>query len=432
MAEQNIHINYSAADIQRYLQGSMSAKEMHEMERAALQDPFLADAIEGFNNAPFEQSNKHLNEITALLQTNKEDAKVVVMSTKNFQWWRVAAMVILLAGAGTTGWYIFSLSSDEHHKNIAQVNVAKEQKADTIVQPATVDTNTVIAETLTAKANKDNTALVNNNLGKEKIIASPKAASGLATAPVLQNADKNAAPIIKKDENAETQAAITFAPVAPQTTKDFTKSGSQAMLDTVQFNFKTKDVNEFKGRVTDNNKQPLANAVISAGKQQATLTDANGYFTLKAPDSLLNVTVSSVGFASTQTALKTNANNNIAVLPDNQSLSEVVVTGYATEKKTKNKFVDADSAFPAGGWQSFQDYVYKKLHKKLDSTNNGGSVSGDVEVEFLVHDDGTPYNFNVIKSLGQAPDSQAIDLIKNGPRWISARKNKKAKVTIPF
>ena len=132
MAEQNIHINYSAADIQRYLQGSMSAKEMHEMERAALQDPFLADAIEGFNEAPFEQSNRHLNEIAALLQSNKEDAKVVVMPTKRFQGWRVAAMVILIAGAGTIGWHIFSLSSDEHHKNIAQVNVAKEQKRDSV------------------------------------------------------------------------------------------------------------------------------------------------------------------------------------------------------------------------------------------------------------------------------------------------------------
>jgi hypothetical protein len=50
MAEQNTHINYSAEDIERYLKGKMSAKEMHDMEKAALQDPFLADAIEGFSS----------------------------------------------------------------------------------------------------------------------------------------------------------------------------------------------------------------------------------------------------------------------------------------------------------------------------------------------------------------------------------------------
>ena len=37
-----LYINYTFEDIQRYLQGRMSAAEMHSMEKAALQDPFLA------------------------------------------------------------------------------------------------------------------------------------------------------------------------------------------------------------------------------------------------------------------------------------------------------------------------------------------------------------------------------------------------------
>ena len=32
---------YSAADIQRYLNGEMSAEEMHAIETAALDDPFF-------------------------------------------------------------------------------------------------------------------------------------------------------------------------------------------------------------------------------------------------------------------------------------------------------------------------------------------------------------------------------------------------------
>ena len=38
---------YSATDIQKYLKGELSAREMHELEKAALEDPFLADALEG-------------------------------------------------------------------------------------------------------------------------------------------------------------------------------------------------------------------------------------------------------------------------------------------------------------------------------------------------------------------------------------------------
>src|SRR5215831_3785985 len=98
MAEQNTHINYSAEDIERYLNGKMSAKEMHDVEKAALQNPFLADAIEGYSNLSFEESKKHLNEINAALQTQKEETKVIPLITRNFYWWRVAAIIILIVG----------------------------------------------------------------------------------------------------------------------------------------------------------------------------------------------------------------------------------------------------------------------------------------------------------------------------------------------
>lgn len=40
--------NYNIIQIQRYLQGELSREEMYEMERQALEDPFLNDAIEGY------------------------------------------------------------------------------------------------------------------------------------------------------------------------------------------------------------------------------------------------------------------------------------------------------------------------------------------------------------------------------------------------
>ena len=50
--EQNIK-SFTAADIERYHQGLMSSKERHALEKAALEDPFLADALEGYANATF-------------------------------------------------------------------------------------------------------------------------------------------------------------------------------------------------------------------------------------------------------------------------------------------------------------------------------------------------------------------------------------------
>jgi hypothetical protein len=43
-------IIYTAEDIQRYLAGGMEPAEMHALEKAALDDAFLAEAIEGYES----------------------------------------------------------------------------------------------------------------------------------------------------------------------------------------------------------------------------------------------------------------------------------------------------------------------------------------------------------------------------------------------
>ena len=47
MSEEKNIINYTAADIEKYWKGKLSAAEMHAMEKAAMEDPFLSDALEG-------------------------------------------------------------------------------------------------------------------------------------------------------------------------------------------------------------------------------------------------------------------------------------------------------------------------------------------------------------------------------------------------
>ncbi len=429
MAEQSGHINYSAADIQRYLQGGMSAKEMHDMERVALQDPFLADAIEGFNEATFEQSNKHLNEITALLQSEKKDAKVMAMPKKGFQWLRVAAMVLLIAGAGGLSWYILFPNNNNGEKNIAQVAVSNESKADTLVVLPKIDTVNLIAANIPSETKKTYSFTDNTSLKKKAILSSSSKPSGEAAAPAIKEDDSIAATIIK-DNDEEKQGDLALAPT-PKPEELFAKPVLRFAGDTLSSPATIFVQNEFKGRVTDKNNQPVANATVNAGNRRATSTDASGYFVLKAPDSLLNVTVSSVGFVSAQTALKRNTNNNITVAPDNQSLSEVVVTGYATNKKAKSKSEQPDSAFPAGGWKSFQKYVYKQLGKEPDTLSNWTYTNG-IEVEFVINDKGIPYNFKVNGTYNDELSAKAINIIKNGPKWIATKKSKKAKVTIPF
>jgi hypothetical protein len=65
MSSDNKNINYTAGDIELYLAGDLPAREMHAMEKAALDDPFLAEAMEGYGAMKDTEWN---NELVALRQ----------------------------------------------------------------------------------------------------------------------------------------------------------------------------------------------------------------------------------------------------------------------------------------------------------------------------------------------------------------------------
>ena len=121
MPENNKHIKpYTAADIQRYLNRQMTMPERHAIEKAALEDPFLAEAIEGYmqHNAPalssdIENLRKRLRE--------KNATKIIPLRNRKI-WWSAAAAVLIILGTGIS-WYWLAPTEN----NIAQQK-QKEQK----------------------------------------------------------------------------------------------------------------------------------------------------------------------------------------------------------------------------------------------------------------------------------------------------------------
>lgn len=438
MADANAHINYSLEDIERYLKGGMNAKEMHDIEKAALQDPFLADAIEGYREASLEQSRKHLNEINALLQKDGGETKVVTMPVKSFQWWKAAAMIIVLTGVGLLSWYIIGLNTpvDDAQTVMAVKENNTPVTKDSQAAIAGNDTpTTLIAQQKATRQHVEADAPPKEMQEAEKEIAYNRKKEG-GNLAAFKNAD-----VTVDKQNFDT-AHFNFK-TAPGLQISEAKDDSPSLKTFAPMQGRSADaqnsniaLNQFSGIVTDKDNTPVPNAFVSAGRQQATVTDKNGYFSISAPDSALQVSVSSAGYETINTNLSKSSVNRIAIEPDRQSLSEVVVSGYG-KKKEANKVYNktADSAFPAGGWESFQEYVYKKINKPFDSSNNKIiKIHGNVEIEFSINEAGDPYNFNVLKSSGKENDEKAIQALKEGPRWITSKKNKtkKGKVVISF
>jgi len=105
MTEHN-HKVYTAADFERYYSGQMSDIEMHALEKSALEDPFLADALEGYG-----YTKTPVNDVTELRDKfSKKKNRNQLFFLQNKVWLKVAASIILFAGIG---YMIYELNSQK-------------------------------------------------------------------------------------------------------------------------------------------------------------------------------------------------------------------------------------------------------------------------------------------------------------------------------
>ncbi|MEJ7912992.1 MAG: SusC/RagA family TonB-linked outer membrane protein [Chitinophagaceae bacterium] len=88
------------------------------------------------------------------------------------------------------------------------------------------------------------------------------------------------------------------------------------------------------GTVTDAAGKPLPNVSVQIkGSTSGTVTNEAGIFSLSVPATARTVTVSSVGFASTDIAIGSRTAFDVELKTEDQALSEVVVVAYGTQRK---------------------------------------------------------------------------------------------------
>ncbi|MDP4255281.1 MAG: hypothetical protein Q8938_14825, partial [Bacteroidota bacterium] len=103
MSTSDKYHHFSTRDIQKYLAGELSAAEMHALERAAMEDPLLSDALEGMESDFADRGASgvltDLQELETRLNhrvANKKEA--VVVPLYRAAWWKIAAAILLVAG----------------------------------------------------------------------------------------------------------------------------------------------------------------------------------------------------------------------------------------------------------------------------------------------------------------------------------------------
>ncbi|MGB3007711.1 MAG: carboxypeptidase-like regulatory domain-containing protein [Chitinophagaceae bacterium] len=467
---------FTAADIEKYHKGLLSFKERHELEKAALEDPFLADAMEGYLTTGVN-IDTDIHELKKRLAEKSETAAVIPINStgKKFPWFRAAAAVLIIAGTAVlANQFLFNKKSVD----IAQVNPiettpSKEEvikATDSAITPSTnnsgqseVNTNEPVKDKAVIPGIKDpksttadekNKVIGGNNGAAEKTptditVIESKPSNPIPVKPVTEKTETVVVTGYAKEKDVEKVAnarkavpSVSAADENKEKTKELAEQQAEwnkvnravtSNRKAEEQNYRNQTNNIFRGRVTDasNVGVPFAN-ITNVEDNAGTYSDAKGNFILTSPDSILTVQVRSIGFENNQIQLRNYLSNNQVVLQDDRnSLSEVVVSNQkpnvAARSRDANKTMEESE--PADGWDNYDTYVANNLNMP-EEVKYKQTTTSSVQVSFEVDKNGEPVNIRVEKkSFCATCDKEAIRLIKEGPKW-KRNANKKGRTTV--
>lgn len=386
-------------DIERYRNGQMSPSEMHALEKKALSDPFLADALEGamaIEPAAFSEDVASLQKAIHGA-TNKS-------RTVFFTPLRMAAGIALIVGVGAI--IFFMNPSDD------PLMISKAEPPPTLSSPKP-DSMEITSSSGAASEQTEQPKATEIAEGPKPTVQSKKSKDEPATTP-RELADSNdPTPVVEAEESE----AVAKQPAVTASEDSSPLQGQAAGITTV-------NSHRIKGHVVameDGLPLPGVNVMIK-GTTQGTTTDLRGDFSLDVPDQSLLV-FSFVGLETVEKSVPPQGTLRVDMKEDVSQLSEVVITRAALPRpETEEPIVKL--AEPVGGFKAYNRYLEDNLRYPQQALDK--QVKGRVVVEFNVGVDGKLDNFVVMRGLGYGCDDEVIRLVKEGPEWIPSTEDNKA------
>jgi len=442
MATGNQHIIYTAEDIQQYFAGKLTPAAMHAMEKAALDDPFLEEAMEGYALVPAEEWRKSLAVVHTHYQQATTAPAIPYRKPAIYKLWRAAAAVLIIGCSVAIAYYTTRQNYTDKER-IAATKAApeqteiKQQDINETVPPA-------IADSL--------------QVGQQQATTSPAAAKDKEKVPVDEA--KTEVPAISFDKNDQKATPVQPAPTKAPKMNDLARAvqeedaikkaapvaGRQEAARLNEMEVATAaeskkvapNLNQFRARVVDAQGAALPFTNISIiNEQVGTYADVKGNFNLVAPDSLLNVAIKSAGYLAKQVTLQSGLQQQTITLEEDalalQQNTRIAGNLPAVALRKRAALV-ADTIInvePVDGWTNYGTYITNNLVVPEDIRQK--KIEGEVELSFEVQRNGAITNIKVDKSLCGDCDEAALRVVKEGPRWKVKKGNKAlGKVKVKF
>jgi TonB family protein len=392
-------------DIEKYHRGELSPSEMNQLEREALKDPFLADALDG-------SGQLHPNEFSA--DVHALNKRLLKKQDRFVSPLRVAASVLLLVAMGGLLWFFWPDQSSTLVEN------APPKVRDTTQTQVAYDTNKIatIAESkIHSTSNNRSSRTWNSTQEKPTLTEVQEPVSHIR----IDSIETMLADAVVKETGTLTLQIPSNPPteINEDTLKTIPNTQPREKTDRkVPESLRTTlvaDKRVIAGRVTDDegNSLPGVNVLIP-GTTFGTVTDFNGQYTIEVGSSFSHLMYSFIGFVTQNVALENRSEVNVQLTADVSQLSEVVVTGYGYTTPSDREPV-VKLAEPVGGRRAYNKYL--DAHVQYPEEAKAQNVRGKVTLQFTVHTDGSLDEFNILKGLGYGCDEEVIRLVKEGPKW---------------
>lgn len=398
--------------LEDYLDGKLDAKTMNRVEREALDDPFVAEALAGLSESP-KRSLQSISLLQKQLHERVTEYQYVKKSSV-ITWQRLsiaATAAVMFVAVSIMFW----MRENNQQKELA----GRAKKVDVMMAPTI-----------------------------------PAADSSVvAAAPVL--ADRAVEQVKEKEVDKAIRAAKTNSyavrikantaipqPTPPQLNEivvvGYGVQRKQSMTGAVAS--VSNEMNLLSGKIVGHDDgKPLAGVSVRLnGTNLTAVTNVNGEFSIPTDTAVKegSLYVNYLGFKATELLAKANEPVNVSLMPDQQFLNEVAVTSVSKEKKklevspklaasvpgqTENIRIRGMNSVsskvnmvsnPVGGWSKLWEYIGQNNAFKDEK-----KVGQIVELSFKIKKDGTPIDLRIEKKADSKYEEEAIRLILNGPKW---------------
>lgn len=413
-----------------YIRGTRKGKEAHRLQKEAMQDPFLADAMDGYDRAGENQEQQ----IEALRRRITAKA---ARKQNHALGWSVAAS--LLIGVCLSSYFLYQNNKLPEDVFMTLEALQRDTVLNTVPQIPQLPVHPLQVEEgkyLAGNARKDSAQLLLSRERRVKKMPVPvleeekdveaKRSEAVTELPVaavkVATRTKNIA--IPESASIPESVAKSIATVTPSAVIAAVAADSVArkQLDSAIAQAKKYSV---RGRMTDESGEPIVGAAIAIkGTNKGTVSDENGRFILQ-PNGNKEIIVNYIGYEPVVLPADTNNEMLIAMNQDKQVLDEVVVVGYGSRKKPDltGAVVAVEQLTlpqPLIGKKAYRKYLRKNLIRPVD--DECAQVIGEVVLTFHVNESGRPFDIKVKTGLCPSADKEAVRLVEAGPDWTTGSK----------